>query len=398
KAFEKVGILDAIEVYQQDAQTGAYMDLDPEDARYNFILWTNANMGFAIGPSRVHPETGEILDADVVMDEGFISSWVQTYEKMMPEIALQNADPQTLAWFASRPQWDPRVRLARPAQRQQVLQQLAIDRAAQYGVPFAGHDVSRVDSTLIGDNRFDGLAGHLSQVNGACECARHAGLELAMLRMSDELLYELSIPRVDDAAAMLIDPISGTWEGEAEVPGQSVPFVMELQLLDGGVVTGTINAMMFMGEVSGTFDSATNALTMRMVIPDGPVVEFDLTIENDTMTGTATADGEAVPVAGRRTATAPTVDDDPEPAVDADSDAGDTTVVAAEPEEVNPADDADDTEDADDDADDAPAAPVKPVRVQKEGMLDGVPEEFIGPLLKSIVMHEVGHTLGLRHN
>jgi hypothetical protein len=30
--------------------------------------------------------------------------------------------------------------------------------------------------------------------------------------------------------------------------------------------------------------------------------------------------------------------------------------------------------------------------------IDGVPEEFIGPLLREVIMHEVGHTLGLRHN
>ena len=30
--------------------------------------------------------------------------------------------------------------------------------------------------------------------------------------------------------------------------------------------------------------------------------------------------------------------------------------------------------------------------------LDGVPEWFIGPMLKDVIMHEVGHTLGLRHN
>jgi hypothetical protein len=34
----------------------------------------------------------------------------------------------------------------------------------------------------------------------------------------------------------------------------------------------------------------------------------------------------------------------------------------------------------------------------KEDMLDGMPESFIGPLLADLVAHEVGHTLGLRHN
>jgi len=31
-------------------------------------------------------------------------------------------------------------------------------------------------------------------------------------------------------------------------------------------------------------------------------------------------------------------------------------------------------------------------------MIDGVPESYLGGILKEIVMHEVGHTLGLRHN
>ena len=30
--------------------------------------------------------------------------------------------------------------------------------------------------------------------------------------------------------------------------------------------------------------------------------------------------------------------------------------------------------------------------------IDGVPEDYLGGILKEIVMHEVGHTLGLRHN
>ncbi|MEM0969941.1 MAG: zinc-dependent metalloprotease, partial [Verrucomicrobiota bacterium] len=34
----------------------------------------------------------------------------------------------------------------------------------------------------------------------------------------------------------------------------------------------------------------------------------------------------------------------------------------------------------------------------KEQLLDGIPESFIGPLLADLVAHEVGHTIGLRHN
>ena len=49
----------------------------------------------------------------------------------------------------------------------------------------------------------------------------------------------------------------------------------------------------------------------------------------------------------------------------------------------------DDDEDEDEDDEDEELA---------EQMLDGMPESFIGPLLADLVSHEVGHTLGLRHN
>ncbi|NND99098.1 MAG: DUF5117 domain-containing protein, partial [Pirellulaceae bacterium] len=39
KAFEKVGLVDAIVIEYQDAQSKAHMEKDPEDVRYNFIRW-----------------------------------------------------------------------------------------------------------------------------------------------------------------------------------------------------------------------------------------------------------------------------------------------------------------------------------------------------------------------
>ena len=110
KAYEKIGIVNAIEVYQQDASTGAHMDKDPEDARYNFVLWTNADMGFAIGPSRVDPETGRILDADIVMDEAFVTGWIKSWHILLPEIAMESFDPQAREWLKTHPNWDPRIR------------------------------------------------------------------------------------------------------------------------------------------------------------------------------------------------------------------------------------------------------------------------------------------------
>lgn len=73
KAFEKCGIVDAMAVRQQrdDDETAHY---DPEDVRYNFVRWMVTGQGFAAGPSRAHPLTGQIFDADIVFDDALIRS------------------------------------------------------------------------------------------------------------------------------------------------------------------------------------------------------------------------------------------------------------------------------------------------------------------------------------
>lgn len=130
KAFEKIGIDGAIEVVQQDASSGANMDKDPEDVRYNFIRWTSTDMGFSIGPSRVHPETGQILDADVVLDDGFIRGWFRQFGELLPEVAMTGYPAEMTAWLDKNPQWDPRVRLAEPGQRDAIVRQRALLREA----------------------------------------------------------------------------------------------------------------------------------------------------------------------------------------------------------------------------------------------------------------------------
>jgi hypothetical protein len=75
KAFEKIGFRDAIEVRQQENE-----DFDPEDINYNTFRWITTDMGFAMGPSRANPLTGEILDADIIFDASMVRYWKQEHQ------------------------------------------------------------------------------------------------------------------------------------------------------------------------------------------------------------------------------------------------------------------------------------------------------------------------------
>lgn len=81
KAFRKLGFDNAIEVRQQRDDD----EWDPEDVRYNTFRWITAEAGFAMGPSRVNPFTGEILDADIIFDASFLRYWKHDYETFTPD-------------------------------------------------------------------------------------------------------------------------------------------------------------------------------------------------------------------------------------------------------------------------------------------------------------------------
>ena len=80
KTFDKLGFDNAIEVNQQYEKD----TWDPEDVRYNTFRWITADAGFAMGPSRVNPLTGQILDADILFDASFLRSWKSSYENFTP--------------------------------------------------------------------------------------------------------------------------------------------------------------------------------------------------------------------------------------------------------------------------------------------------------------------------
>lgn len=111
KAFEKAGFKDAIEVRIQPDNA----DWDPADVRYSTIRWITSMYGaFAMGPSRVNPLTGQILDADIIVDAGYIRAVKEEYRRFIRHLERsavegsplseiegiappQGADPQLLA-------------------------------------------------------------------------------------------------------------------------------------------------------------------------------------------------------------------------------------------------------------------------------------------------------------
>jgi hypothetical protein len=116
KAFEKLGYFEAVQVRQQTDKH--YADLDPADTRYNFIRWITSESPFAMGPSRVDPRTGEILDADIVIDDSFLHFSAVDYDRLIREEFSKNisgsrfdrflrqklATPRSQQYFEAHPQ------------------------------------------------------------------------------------------------------------------------------------------------------------------------------------------------------------------------------------------------------------------------------------------------------
>ncbi len=89
KAYERIGLKGAIEVRQMPDDA----TWDPADVRYNVIRWiaSSAPSFGAMGPSRTNPLTGQILDADIIIDaEGTVRSIKHYYRRYINWLGANN--------------------------------------------------------------------------------------------------------------------------------------------------------------------------------------------------------------------------------------------------------------------------------------------------------------------
>ncbi len=93
RAFEKIGIQDAIEVRQMPDDA----DWDPADVRYNTIRWIiQPGGGYAVGPSRANPFTGQIYDADVRVSADFVRFYYREFGEFVTPLSWQNMSTDEL--------------------------------------------------------------------------------------------------------------------------------------------------------------------------------------------------------------------------------------------------------------------------------------------------------------
>lgn len=82
-AFERIGFTNAIECREMPDDA----TWDPADTRYNTIRWfAGVDAGFAIGPSRANPFTGEIYDADIGFSESMVRSVRRSAEETVEPV------------------------------------------------------------------------------------------------------------------------------------------------------------------------------------------------------------------------------------------------------------------------------------------------------------------------
>lgn len=172
KAFEKCGFLDAIEVIQQEDYDDRTKHLDPEDVRYNFFRWIVTGRGFAMGPSRAHPLTGQIFDADIVFDDAMVRIYLSRYEQLTAgEEGWAPFNPFMEAFYQAHPQWtfrSPRQRLL-PNVRLKDDPDAAFHTNLMRQMHERGHPVCECASGMLHQMQFAGVALEAEGLGRNCE-------------------------------------------------------------------------------------------------------------------------------------------------------------------------------------------------------------------------------------
>jgi Met-zincin/Domain of unknown function (DUF5117) len=100
KAFEQAGFKEAIRVEQQADDA----DFETGDARHASVRWVvnNSDGALAIGPSQVDPRTGEILDADIEVEDSWTRLPRRVANEQLPPPAMSTMREATFCDYGEQ--------------------------------------------------------------------------------------------------------------------------------------------------------------------------------------------------------------------------------------------------------------------------------------------------------
>jgi hypothetical protein len=135
-----------------------------------------------VGPSRTHPLTGQILDADIVLTDGWIRHFWYQANEFLPQVAMEGMTPETLSWLDKHPEWDPRLRLAAPEERDQIIANRMRRGVINYGGLPAGA------AALLDNPQYESLLHHMNPAMKLCMAANGKAQDMALMGLSLEVL------------------------------------------------------------------------------------------------------------------------------------------------------------------------------------------------------------------
>ena len=187
KAFEPLGFVNAIEVRQQ-TDDNEFADFDPEDARYNFIRWIIRGSPFGMGPRRSDPRTGQVLDADIIIDDTFLRAYQYDIERL---VLGQQPVEEAMSLYERYPQFAPRWMDPPPgdgtdhhaAAHAAAHGDGAVGGVALDALPTLARNIALLDGRSTAADGAD-HAGHAHAPGERCEMSAGYAGQLAMAHMA----------------------------------------------------------------------------------------------------------------------------------------------------------------------------------------------------------------------
>ncbi len=122
-AFRKIGFDEAIVVKQMPDDA----EWDPADVRYSTVRWiVQPDAGYAVGPSRANPFTGQIYDADIRVSADFVRFYYREFGEFVNPLSWQDMSSGQLWPDAKAPvQLPPRLQSRRCSYSEGLMHQMA---------------------------------------------------------------------------------------------------------------------------------------------------------------------------------------------------------------------------------------------------------------------------------